>query len=153
LFLIVALRGWHSNQHLAMGLFAIAGLSIVVLFAFLRAARKLAPSKVVVCSVKSRDGDVMSYIVTYLLPFLVVKLNDLTDVGSLSIVLVVIGLLYVNSNMIYTNPVLNLVGYHTFEIDDGDGKTTALICRRTYVRIESEINVISIGDYVLLEKA
>jgi hypothetical protein len=67
-------------------------------------------------------------------------------------VLFVIGLLYVNSNMIYTNPVLNIVGYHTFEIEDSEGKTTALVCKRAYVRTGSEINAISIGDYVLLEK-
>jgi hypothetical protein len=100
----------------------------------------------------SRDGDAMSYIVTYLLPFLAVKLNDPTDVVSLGIVLFVIGLLYVNSNMIHTNPVLNIVGYHIFEIEDGNGKTTALICKRSYIRTGSEIDAISVGDYVLLEK-
>lgn len=94
----------------------------------------------------------MSYIVTYLLPFLAVKLNDVTDAGSLAIVLLVIAILYVNSNMIYTNPVLNIAGYHVFEIEDGDGKTTALISKRAYIRTGSEIDVISLGDYVLLEK-
>ncbi len=57
-----------------------------------------------------RDGDVMSYIVTYLLPFLAVKLNDPTDLISIGIVFIVIGLLYVNSNMIHTNPVINIGG-------------------------------------------
>jgi hypothetical protein len=94
----------------------------------------------------------MSYIVTYLLPFLAVKLNDPTDLISLGIVFAVIGLLYVNSNMIHTNPVLNIVGYHIFEIEDSDGKTTALVCKRSYIRTDSEIDAISIGDYVLLEK-
>jgi hypothetical protein len=54
--------------------------------------------------------------------------------------------------MIHTNPVLNIVGYHIFEIEDGNGKTTALICKRSYIRTNSEINAISLGDYVLLEK-
>jgi hypothetical protein len=94
----------------------------------------------------------MSYIVTYLLPFLAVKLNDVIDTTSLGAVLLVIAVLYVSSNMIYTNPVLNIAGYHIFEIQDTDGKTTALICKRAYIRTRSEIDVISIGDYVLLEK-
>jgi hypothetical protein len=94
----------------------------------------------------------MSYIVTYLLPFLAVKLNDMTDVGSLGMLLLVIAILYVNSNMINTNPVLNIAGYHVFEIHDADGKTTALICKRAYIRTGSEIDVSSLGDYVLLEK-
>jgi hypothetical protein len=82
---------------------------------FLHIAQKLEADKIRVDSVTSRDGDAMSYIVTYLLPFLAVKLNDVIDVGSLGIVLLVIAVLYVNSNMIYTNPVLNIAGYHIFE--------------------------------------
>jgi hypothetical protein len=146
------MRGWRDSRPLAVGLAIVAVLSVVVLFAFLHTARKLAADKVNVSSVISRDGDAMSYIVTYLLPFLAVKLNDPTDVVSLGIVLFVIGLLYVNSNMIHTNPVLNIGGYHIFEIEDSVGKTTALICKRSYIRTGSEIDVISIGDYVLLEK-
>jgi len=152
LFLIIAMRGWRDSLYLALGLAAVALISVLVLFLFLRNARKLAADKVKICSVVSRDGDAMSYIVTYLLPFLPVKLSDVTDLISLGIVLFVIGLLYVNSNMIYTNPVLNIARYHIFEVQDGDGKTTALICKRSYVRTGSEMDVISVGDYVLLEK-
>ena len=64
----------------------------------------------------------------------------------------VIGVLYANSNMIHTNPMLNIAGYHIFEIEDGDGNTMALVRERSYIRTGSELNVISIGDYVLLEK-
>lgn len=152
LFLIIAMRGWNDSRYLAAGIAVVAVLSVVVLFVFLRSVQKLASDKITVDSVVSRDGDAMSYIVTYLLPFLGVKLNDVTDAASLGIVLVVIAILYVNSNMIYTNPVLNIAGYHIFEIQDADGKTTALICKRAYVRMGSEINVIAVGDYVLLEK-
>lgn len=146
------MRGWRSSRHIAVGLAIVSVLSVIVLFVFLRSAQKLSAGKVSVSSVVSRDGDVMSYIVTYLLPFLAVKLDDPTDVASLGVVFIVIGLLYVNSNMIQTNPVLNIAGYHIFEIEDSDGKTTSFICKRSYVRTGSEINAISIGDYVLLEK-
>jgi len=87
LFLIITMRGWRDNRPLAVGLAIVAVLSVVVLFAFLHTAQKLAADKVKVSSVISRDGDAMSYIVTYLLPFLAVKLNDPTDVVSLGIVL------------------------------------------------------------------
>ncbi len=152
LFLIIAVRGWKDSRNIAIGLAAVAVISVVILFAFLWLAEKLAPGKVAVSSVISRDGDAMSYIVTYLLPFLAVKLNDPTDVFSLGVVLFVIGLLYVNSNMIHTNPALNIAGYHIFEIEDSNGKTTALICKRSYVRVGAELDAISVGDYVLLEK-
>lgn len=152
LFLIISVRGWKESKHLAEGLAAVAAISTIALFVFLYVVSKLAPGKINVSSVNSRDGDAMSYIVTYLLPFLAVKLNDLSDVLSLAIVFGVIGLLYVNSNMIYTNPILNIIGFHVFEIEDADGKTSALISKRSYIRTGSEVNVVSIGDYVLLER-
>src|SRR5215831_1215181 len=148
LFLIVAMRGWRHSRGLAAFLATAAVISVVVLFAFLRTAQRLASDKVHVSSISSRDGDAMSYIVSYLLPFLAVNLNDVADVGSLGVVLLVIALLYVNSNMIYTNPVLNVAGYHTFEIEDPGGKRSALICKRSYIRTGSEIDAISVGNYV-----
>jgi hypothetical protein len=105
------MRGWRDSRYLAIGLAVLSVVAVLVLFVFLRVARKLAADRIKVDSVASRDGDAMSYIVTYLLPFLAVKLNDMTDVGSLGMVLLVIAILYVNSNMIYTNPVLNIAGY------------------------------------------
>jgi hypothetical protein len=152
LFVIIAMRGWHDSRRVAIGLIIVAAFSVVILFFFLRTVQSLAPGKVKIASVKSRDGDSMSYIVTYLLPFLAVKLNDPIDAVSLGILLSVVGILYVNSNMIHTNPVLNIAGYHIFEVEDSNGKTTALICKRSYVRTDSELSVISVGDYVLLEK-
>lgn len=153
LFLILAMRGWRENRHLAVTLGIIALLSILALIIFLQYARKLQPSLMVIVSVKSRDGDVMSYIVTYLLPFLAIKLSDSMDIASLGLLLFVVGILYVNSNLIHTNPILSIMGYHLFEIEDENKKTTTLICKRSYVKTGSKIRVVSIGDYVLLEKA
>lgn len=76
LFLIIAMRGWGDSPYLAGGFAVVAVLSVVVLFVFLRAARKLAADKIKVDSVFSRDGDAMSYIVMYLLPFLAVTRPD-----------------------------------------------------------------------------
>jgi hypothetical protein len=153
LFLILAVRNSFENRYISIGFVAVAVGSVTVLFIFLRYARTLAQDKVIIASVVSRDGDAMSYIVTYLLPFLAVRFHELADAVSLGIVFLVIGLLYVNSNMICTNPVLNIRGYHIFEVQDGEGKTTALISKRSYIRISSQLNVVSLGDYVLMEKA
>lgn len=152
LFLVLAIRSWNDNRGVTLGLAVVASASVLLLWLFVHQARKLAPDRVAIASVISRDGDAMSYIVTYLLPFLVVNFKEVRDVISLGIVFFVIGLLYVNSNMIYTNPILNIAGYHIFEVEDGEGKTTALICKRSYVRTGSELDVVSLGNYVLMEK-
>jgi len=152
LFLILAIRSWVENWWLAMSLAAVAAVSVVILWLFVRKARTLAAHKLAITSVISRDGDAMSYIVTYLLPFLAVDFTKPSDIISLGIVFGVIGLLYVNSNLIHTNPLLNLVGYHIFEVQDVDGKNMALVSRRPYVRNGSELDIVSLGDYVSMEK-
>jgi hypothetical protein len=152
LFLILAIRSGVTNRWLALSLTALAAISVLVLWWFVRKARTLAAHKVSIASVISRDGDAMSYIVTYLLPFLAVDFTKSSDVVSLGIVFGVICLLYVNSNLIHTNPLLNLVRFHVFDVQDGDGKNFALISRRSYVRNGSELEVISLGDYVSMEK-
>lgn len=152
LFLILAVRNWSHARRVSLGFVVVALVSVLLLVAFLKQAKSLARDKVTIASVVARDGDAMSYIVTYLLPFLAVNLSDANDVVSLALVFVVIGLLYVNSNLIYTNPVLNVARYHIFEVQDEDGKTSALISKRSYIRTGSELEVVSLGDYVLMEK-
>jgi hypothetical protein len=96
LFLIVALRGWKDAHCVADALVLVAVLSIAILFILLRAATRLADDVIKIEAVTSRDSDVMSYIVTYLLPFLNVKLNNLMDTASLGMVLFVIAILYIS---------------------------------------------------------
>lgn len=152
LALIVAIHLWEHHRRSALGSLAIAVSSVLGLAFFLLKARGLAPSQMHVADVKSRDGDIMSYIVTYVLPFLAVKLEDTVDVLSFGVILVVVGVLYVNSNLIYVNPLLNLRGYHLFEVVDSNRKTVMLVTKSPYIRNESSIRVVSLGDYVVLEK-
>ena len=63
-----------------------------------------------------------------------------------------IAVLYVRSNLIYINPILNLLGYRLFEVETESGKISALVCKRDYVKTGSPIAVVSPEDYILLEK-
>lgn len=149
---IIVVRNSFSNRWVCVGLLLTALGSVFGLWLYLRLAKKLASHSIVAATVSSRDGEAMSYIVTYLLPFLNVNFADLQDTTSLAILLFVIGVVYINSNMIHINPILNLRGYHIFEVHSDDGKISALICKRQYIRNGSSLSVVSLGDYLLLEK-
>lgn len=152
LLLIFAYRDSFQSNVARYVLLALAFLSVSVVGTYVRVAGRLAPHGVDVKAVTSRDGDAMSYIVTYLLPFLDARFSGTKDTVSLAVVLFILGVLYVNSNMIYTNPVLNLIGFHIFDIEDQNGKRSALITRRGYVRTGALLSASSLGDYVLLER-
>src|SRR5262249_37291770 len=129
----------------------LALVSLLVLSGYIHIVSSLAPHSITVKSATSKDGDAMSYIVTYIFPFLDAPLNDLPKATSLVLLFFVLGILYVNSNLIYTNPILNLCGYHIFQIETTDGKIGALITRRSYISSGANLDASPLGDYVRME--
>jgi hypothetical protein len=75
------------------------------------------------------EGDVLAYIAVYLVPFLGIDLARCESVISFVFFLFVLCLVYINSNMLFVNPVLNLWGYHSFEVIDDNNHKYALIIR------------------------
>src|SRR5438309_945120 len=103
-------------------LVSMAVLSIVVLFIFFKAAtRSLAPYTAVIQEARSRDSEVASYLVTYLLPFLGFSPRTWQDLLALGLLTSAIGVLYVTSGMLYVNPILKIAGYRIFEVVLEDG--------------------------------
>jgi hypothetical protein len=118
---------------------------------YLRYAQKIGAFKVKVAAVQRRDGDAMSYIVSYVIPFMSVPFSGWEQGVALSIFFVVLSILYVNSNMIHINPMLNLAGYHLYEVTLEDGGVHSLISNRRVARGQP-LSVIKIGEDILLEK-
>ncbi|MCJ7766902.1 hypothetical protein MUP79_00725 [Candidatus Bathyarchaeota archaeon] len=150
--MILGLLNSFGNQTVSLSLYVIAMISVLFLWLFLRYEKRFVSHSVIITRVSQRDADMMSYIVTYLVPFTSVSFNDLRNGIALCILLAVVAILYVRSNLIYVNPILNLLGYHLFEVESEDGKVSALISRRPYLRTPSTISVISLGDYAMLEE-
>ncbi len=151
LLVILSVRNYFNNRVVSLSLLGVAIVSVLTLFGYLRVAHSLAPHGITVNDATSKDGDAMSYIVTYIIPFLDAPMNEPLKAISLGILFAVLGVLYINSNLIYTNPMLNLHGYHVFQIETTEGKVSALITRRSYIRAGSDFLVAPLGDYVLLE--
>lgn len=136
---------WAGIGALVVGVAGLIGIS-----AYLRFVRKLNSMKVKIDSVVRRDGEAMSYIVSYLLPFIALPSGDVASCVSLGVFLTVLVILYMNSDMMHINPMLNLMGWHVYEITLADGETRSLISKRR-ARKGREANTIQMGDDILLE--
>lgn len=152
-FLILAIRGTLDTHVPRSVLYIVAGVSIVGLFSYVRFTQRLATEVITPVRVSPKDGDVMSYIVTYILPFLDMKFDGPGDSTALWLLFGTLAILYVNSNMLFVNPVLNLAGYHTFEIEDDDGCVRVLLTRQRSITPQKELRAIAIGSHLMLEKA
>jgi len=151
LFLILAIR--HFDDRWVFGVFlGIAIISVVLLVAFIRVSMRSTTYGVTARASRPRDGDVAGYVVAYLLPFFSLDLSRLEDALSLAVLLVVVGVLYVHSNMVYVNPLLALSGYHLFEVEPEQGNPVTLLTKRRYVPPNRELSVVSLGNYAAMEK-
>jgi len=131
---------------LSFGTIGLIGLAV-----YLRFVGRLGAIRVKIKDFKSRDAESMSYIVSYVIPFLAIPFSSVGQGIALSIFFVVLAILYVNSNMIHINPMLNLGHYHIYEVTLEDETVHALITKRRIVRGES-LSTIKVGEDILLEK-
>lgn len=124
-------------------------VSNVVLFFFLKGFFLASEPLREVKSATSKAGDALSYVVTYIIGFL--KFDPQKDLVPLAILLIVIGVIYVHSNLLATNPMLSLAGYRTCEIAT-EGKTPILLLtRRSRSEIKKGLPVVQVTEDIYLE--
>lgn len=146
-FLFAAKHRWASLIILLVGVIGFSGMVV-----YLQKANTIAPLPVKVVGVQRCDGEAISYIVSYIIPFLAVPFSSWEQGIALSIFFLVIGFLYVNSNLIHINPMLNLIGYHVYEITLEDGGVCFVITRRRRIKRGDILLINIIAEHILLEK-
>jgi hypothetical protein len=102
---------------------------------------------------RSRDADVMAYVVSYVVPF--AAATDKTDEATrvaLAVFACLVAVLYIRSSVYYVHPLLLLFGIHVYEATRHD-VPVIILTRRRQLRQSTNLRVISIGDNVYMEKA
>lgn len=143
-----------TNRHVAgawQTLVAVSAVSLVGLAVVMVANRNEQGPRLTVAHAKPQDGDVLAYIATYLIPFLTVDLSKTNDIVVLGGFLLVLMIVYINSSMLFVNPILSLARYHSFEVEDPDGHVYALITRRSDLEPDTDLRPAQISRYLRLE--
>jgi hypothetical protein len=157
--LILAVRSFHHSTALFWTSLAVAVLSAGAFLLFIFVVRKGGPFRATVDEVEPQDAELAAYVATYLLPFVVVFGATLQDVIAIGLFLFFIGLLWVNSGMIYLNPLLAAIGYHVYVArvtpvgagPDGAIPRTFLLSRRSDLRAGDEVRPSTISRGVLID--
>ena len=144
--LLIGRHPWTAIIILSFGTVGVLGLAV-----YLRVVARFGAIRVTVKDFKSRDAESMSYIVSYVIPFLAIPFAGVEQGIALAIFFVVLAILYVNSNMIHINPMLNLGHYHIYEVTLDDETVHAFITKRRITRGET-LSAIKVGEDILLEK-
>ena len=132
-------------------LVGLSGLITMVLY-FFQLAPRLSSIQGKITALQRHDGDVMGYIASYLIPFVAIPFGGWQQGAALLIFVIVLGIVYVNSNMIHINPMLNLLGYHVYEITLENSETSHALITRRHIAKNETIHLIDIGDGIFLDK-
>jgi hypothetical protein len=151
LWVIFGILGTFGTGIPSIAFYALAGLSATALALFMKAAVARAPIPLKIARVRPRDYDAISYIVTYLLPFLGGDFSHAKARVALGVLLIVIGVLYVRANLFYVNPLLSLVGYRLFELETSGNRVLVMLTRRRYVPHDVDLEARPLNEYVFLE--
>jgi hypothetical protein len=102
-------------------------------------------------SVKSTDKDMLSFLLAYFLPLISPNIFNLFINPSVSIAaFFIIFLCVYNSNAFHFNPVLNMLGFHFYEVTNDENIPYILITKQEITRNNSSFRVQPISNYIFL---
>ena len=153
LFILLAVQEWqnkvlgevHGFNVLPL-IFAagiLAGLTFIAGLIFV--SKKSSVVSVHVVEVRTSNQDTLSYLITYLVPFIGLKFNDDTGLVVNLLLLAFIGTLYLQSNMIYLNPVLNLAGFKLYRFKARDGNEKIILAKKQ-PKVDTNISAVILGE-------
>jgi len=151
LFLIFFILFVGEQPVLASGILLVGILGLHGMLVYLIMVHRLEPSPVEATEVRRRGAEAMGYIVGYLMPFLSIPFEGVKQAIALTVFFLALCVVYVSSNMVYLNPMLNLAGFRLYEITLKDGGEHVLLTRRRVVRGDT-LSAVKVGEDILMEK-
>ena len=146
-FLYLRRSGWFS-----FSCFAVAVLGLLGLIGFLQyVQREDNPESLTLKSATPRDEQSMSYIISYIIPFLAITTSSWEQQAALAVFFLMIAVLYVKTNMIHINPAMYFLRYRIYEIELTSGKTHTLVTKRRICPPET-ISAFQAGEHFFVEK-
>ena len=156
LFIILLFKNF-SQTGFSLSIFSII-LTIIILlpniFILLYVKKRASadnPKNVTISYKEEMNSVYIGYLMTYVIPFLSFEYINIWDVASLLLLLSIICYIYINSNLLYINIMLNLLDYNLFKIKDVDENEYMLISRSKKLLLNHTIQITSISDSFVVE--
>ncbi|WP_262173159.1 hypothetical protein [Saccharococcus sp. Marseille-Q5394] len=82
--------------------------------------------KMVLGKLSNFNENILSYIITYVVPLTVININDVNSMVVNLVLFLIIGYIYVNNDLIYLNVLLLIVGFRVYSDESGNKIITDL---------------------------
>lgn len=156
LFIILAIKNWY-NQYATI-ILLIAALYSFIWFLIIWIIEKNTVELYNVVKAENKTKDSLSYLVPYIISFVGFDLTRWQDVSALSILLLILFAVYVNSDLLYINPILSFFNYRVYQVEVSknaagcdDSRWDITLLTKRSIKNNEVIQVWSISDSVFLE--
>ncbi|MEZ5358851.1 MAG: anti-phage protein KwaA [Candidatus Zixiibacteriota bacterium] len=135
-----------------------AALLLLGLIFYWRFRHKIAGSKEIpftVTELKNINFEHLTFLTTYIIPLICFDLSSTRYAFVLLVLLVLIGAIYVKTDMFYANPTLALLGYHIYKVD-GNFRTgvreNIILIARERIAVEDKLHYRKLDERIYYVK-
>ncbi len=101
--------------------------------------------------ITASDFDHLTFLSTYIIPLITFNLNEPRSFIVVLVLLLMIGVIYIKSNLYYLNPTLLLFGYRVYKAKS-DNKAVVLIIKGSISNISEKMHYKDLGNNIYLIK-
>ena len=113
------------------------------------------PLQMKVKSLKNKNYENLTFLTTYIVPLICFDLTSIRYTIVLLILLVIIGAIYVRTDLFFANPTLALLGFHIYEVDmdyDRDGRREevkgAIVIGKIYLQKNKDVQLMRLDSNI-----
>src|SRR5690554_30591 len=125
--------------------------SVSLYFILYKIVIKSSHEEIQVVSIQDNHAEHLSYLATYILPFIGLKFDTWQNILSTVALFYILGHIYIKTNLILTNPTLTLFGYHISKIENDKEKMKIIIHKQALKKEQTE-KVVHLTSNVYLQK-
>jgi len=150
LFSILIINNINDTKTMLIILISAIAAGFILVVLLFKTIKSIVPSEEKITITELKNSEYLSFLVTYILPFLV-DLTDIRIIISFSILLILVVYLYIDTLLFCINPLLKIFfKFNLYQVTMGD-KKYYLISKNKHKIISSKLNVKRIGEDILIE--
>lgn len=128
LFVIIMIRNY-EQQDLVIALGIVIATVLIILVIVFWKVRSVSGKYLKIEKIENLNRVGLEYFITYIIPFLAINFLEIKDLLALGVIFFVMGVIYIKSDLIYMNPILNLAGFNLYKVIS-DGHEHIIITRK-----------------------
>lgn len=158
---IIMLVKYHHSSAVAMYttgfILLVSFICCIIVLQILDETNKTEGSIYEIMTIEDQSQLSLNYLFTYIIPFITMTLDDISNLVSIGIFIFITLVIYVNSNLLYMNPFLNICGYSILKVNlkNEAGLYSYMLITKNknkYIRIGQNVIIVPFNEDIFFLK-